>query len=195
MLTPALNTLHPPARRLGWSRRLVLWPLLLGLCLLCMACTPSHDWREVQGEDGSYLAWMPAKSMTQSRPVTLADKEVAMTMTAARVDHVTYAISSARLPDPTQASAVLQQLKTALVSNINGHIVQETALQPGPNGSRMTLEATGAMPGVKKGKVPLVLVAHLIAHQKHIYQLVVVGPETEIEREQIATFLTGFRLR
>lgn len=194
MLTPALNTHSLPARDSVWSRRLILAPLWLTLCLLCAACTPRHDWREVQGQDAGYLAWMPAKPMSQSRPVMLAGKEVVMTMTAAQVDHVTYAISSARLPDPNQAAAVLQQLKTALVTNINGHIVQETALMPGPNGARMTLEATGVMPGVKKGRVPLVLVAHLIAHQAHVYQLVVVGPATDIEREQVTTFLTGFRL-
>ncbi len=195
MLISDLHMSSLSIRRSWLPRRLLSGSFMLLLCLVCIACTPRHDWREVQGKDGTYLAWLPAKPMSQSRPVMLEGSEINMTMTAARVDHMTYAISSAHLPDPTQADAVLQQLKAALVSNINGHIVQETELQPGVTGSRMTLEATGAMPGVKKGKVPLILVAHLIAHQEHIYQLVVVGPETEVEREQIATFLTGFRLR
>lgn len=194
MLIAALNLSSFFTRR-RLSPRLAWGPLGLLLCLACMACTPRHDWREIQGEGGAYRAWLPAKPSTQSQPVVLDGRELTMTMTAARVGQVTYAIGSARLPDPQQAAAVLQQLKAALLGNIDGRIVQETALQPGPAGLRMTLEARGALPGVAADKAPLQLTAQLIAHQDRIYQLVVLGPEPDIEREEVNTFLTGFRLR
>lgn len=64
------------------------------LLALLAGCTPGHDWREVRNSDAAFVVLMPAKPSTLTRQIDLDGVKVSMTMTAAEIDTVTYAVGS-----------------------------------------------------------------------------------------------------
>jgi hypothetical protein len=169
----------------------------VALALTLSACTPKYDWREVRGTNVPFMVMMPAKPATYARPVNLDGLQVTMTMTAAEVDDVTFAIGTAELPNAANAPAALNAMKIALVKNIGGTIKSEQssvlAQSPGTVSSQIDIEATGA-PGGNTGGQPRLLVARFVAIDKRIYQAVVVGREKAVTRDAVDTFLTSFKL-
>lgn len=174
-----LTFTRPPVLRLA---------ALLGAITLA-ACSPKFDWREVRGADAPYVILMPGKPSSASRPINLDGTQVTMTMTAAEVDGVSFALGTAEMPDAAAAQAGVQSMKTAMVRNINGTIVQE---KPSPAGTGIEIEARGAPDGSGGGQ-PRLLFARFIAKDKRIYQAVVVGREKSVSREAVDTFLTSFK--
>jgi hypothetical protein len=108
-----------------------------------------------------------------------------MTMTATEVDDTVYAVGSARLADASQAAAALQAMKTALVKNINGSVKSEK----GSAGS-IDLEASGS--AVSAGQ-PKVLFAHFQSKEPYIYQVIVIGPQKTVTRENVEMFMRSFK--
>ena len=157
--------------------------------LVLVGCTPKYDWREVHGADGSYSIVLPTKPATLARSINLDGAEVAMTMTAAEVDGVTFAVGSAQLADAAAAQAALDKMKTALVKNINGSIKHEKRSSAAEPVAIIDVEANGNRNGQ-----PYLLVAHFAAKDKRAYQVIVVGPEKVVAREAVDTFLTSFKL-
>lgn len=159
-----------------------------GAALAMLGCTPKYDWREVHGADGAYSIILPAKPATFARPINLDGLEVAMTMTAAEVDGVTFAVGTAQLADAAAAQAALDKMKTALVKNINGSIKHEKRSAPPEPVSTIDIEASGNRNGQ-----PYLLVAHFAAKDKRAYQVIVVGREKAVAREAVDIFLTSFK--
>lgn len=153
-----------------------------------LGCAPKYDWREVRGPDGGYSIDLPAKAATFARPINLDGVQLAMTMTAAEVDGVTFAVGHAQLTDASAARAALDKMKTALVKNINGSIQHETRSVPG---TRPTIDIEAS--GNRNGQ-PYLLVARFAANDTHAYQVIVVGREKAVAREAVDTFLTSFKL-
>lgn len=117
-----------------------------------------------------------------------------MTMTAAEVDGVTYAVGTAALPDSETARAALISMKTALVKNINGSIKLEKASEYKSAGiTSIDIDATGAAPSGGASS-SLRLVARFIAKDRQVYQVVMVGRDKSISAEAIDTFFTSFKL-
>lgn len=190
----------PPTNMLTMQNFSLYSPFRLATIVLALAlsaCTPKYDWREVRGTNTPFMVMMPAKPATYTRPVNLDGLQVTMTMTAAEVDDVTFAIGTAELPDAANAPAALNAMKIALVKNIGGTIKSEKssvlAQSPGTVSSQIDIEATGA-PGGNTGGQPRLLVARFVAIDKRIYQAVVVGREKAVTRDAVDTFLTSFKL-
>ncbi|CAN5216465.1 hypothetical protein BH11PSE11_BH11PSE11_09580 [soil metagenome] len=161
----------------------------IGAALMLSACSPRFDWREVHGSDAPWTVLMPAKPLTMSRPVDLGGIKVTMTMTAADVDGVSFALGTAELPDAEKAAAALDVMKTAMVANIQGSIRIEK-LAAGIGGTE--IEAHGKR--ILANRVhDMLLFARFTAKGKRVYQAVVVGPEKTISREAAETFLTSFK--
>lgn len=162
----------------------------LGILALS-ACSPKYDWREVRPNDAHFVVLMPAKPATLSRPVDLGGIPVTMTMTAAEVDGVNFAVGTAELPQASQAPAALNAMKTAMVKNINGSIKHEkpVAGTPANADASIELEASGT---AADGHTRLLL-ARFAASGKRVYQAVVIGREQNISRESAETFLTSFK--
>ena len=99
--------------------------LLLASLAWLQACNPTYNWRETRGPDAPYVVLMPAKPSSHSRPIDLNGIKVTMTMTAAEVDGVTFAVGTAELPDAAQAATALAAMKTAMVRNLAGTVRQE----------------------------------------------------------------------
>lgn len=158
------------------------------------ACTPTYDWREVRGTDAPFVVLLPAKPSTHSRPINLDGIQLTMTMTAAEVDGVTFAVGSASLPDPAPPRDALTAMKTALVKNIDGTVRFEKSSIAADNPAPfINIEAVGTA-GRKVKKHPTLLVARFAAKDRRIYQAVVVGPEDAVSRDAVDTFFTSLKL-
>ncbi|HJV87319.1 MAG TPA: hypothetical protein VJ698_17765 [Noviherbaspirillum sp.] len=159
-------------------------------CITCMlplaACSPKLDWRETRGSNAPFVVLLPAKPASYTRPVNLDGLQVSMTMTAAEVDKVMYAVGSAELPDESQAPKALAAMKTALVHNISGTVRQEKVSPAGSVPMTVDVEATGTESRI--------LIARFLAKDKRIYQVVMLGKEGKVSREAADTFFNSFKL-
>ncbi len=155
------------------------------LLTLLAGCTPGHDWREVRSSDASFSVLMPAKPSTLTRPIDLDGIKVSMTMMAAEIDTVTYAVGSVELADDSAAKIAVLAMKTAMIRNINGTVQHEKSA-----GNMIDLEASGA----PTGGATRLLIARFVSKNQRAYQIIVTGPEKAIAREQVDTFMTSFKL-
>jgi hypothetical protein len=155
------------------------------LLTLLAGCTPGHDWREVRGSDATFAVLMPAKPSTLTRQIDLDGVNVSMTMMAAEIDTVTYAVGSVELADEGAAKIAVLAMKTAMVRNINGTVLHEKSA-----GSTTDLEASGK----SNSGAPRLLIARFVSNNQRAYQIIVTGPAKAIAREQVDTFMTSFKL-
>ncbi|MFC5472890.1 hypothetical protein [Paraherbaspirillum soli] len=168
---------------------------LLAACAVLMlgACSPKFNWREVRASDASYSVLLPAKPSTFSRPIDLGGLPVTMTMTAAKVDDTVFAVGSATLPESAQAQAALVAMQTALVKNINGTLKSEKTTAAAGNtpgwSASIDMEAVGTPTGGK----PQILFGHFVSKGKEVYQVIVIGPEKDVSRENADTFIASFK--
>lgn len=167
-------------------------PLYAACALLLAACSPKYDWREVRGAGAPYTVTLPARPASHARIVDLDGVKVTMTMTAAEADHVTFAVGTADLASPAQAQQAIVAMKTALVRNIGGTLRHEKTAAAGSGPMTIEIEAAGP-PAPATGGQPRLLLARFIAHDKRVYQLVVVGAEKTEAREAADIFFTSFK--
>ncbi|MFT4103097.1 MAG: hypothetical protein QM674_19100 [Burkholderiaceae bacterium] len=76
----------------GWVSRALAFLLVLA------ACTPTFNWREVQAGDDGYRVMLPAKPSHLQRRINLDGLEVEMSMRAAEVEGMSFAVGAIRLP-------------------------------------------------------------------------------------------------
>lgn len=153
------------------------------------ACSPKYNWREAHGEKVQFTVLLPAKPASFSRAIDLNGIPVTMTMTAAEIDGVTFAVGVAELADAAQSTKALESMRTALVNNIGGN-PRETKI-PGSVGLvDRTLDVTAT--GAARGQ-PLLLMARLMAKGKRVYQVLIIGPEKDIGAENAETFFSSFK--
>ena len=158
------------------------------------ACSPTYDWREVRGTDAPFVVLLPAKPATHSRPINLDGIPLVMTMTAAEVNDVTFAVGSAKLPDQAVPQAALNAMKTALLKNIGGTVRHEKSLVVAGNPVPLIeIEAVGS-PGGKGNSQPRILFARFAEKDRRIYQAIVVGREKSVPRDAVDTFFTSLKL-
>jgi hypothetical protein len=170
--------------------------LALAASLLLSACSPKYDWRDYRSPDAPFFAVFPGKPSTHARTIDLDGLKVTMTMTAAEVDGATFAVGSAQVPDAAKAQAAIKAMQVALLKNIGGTVKREktasAARASGPAASRQAsteIEANGTRNGV-----PVLLVGRFIAHDRRIYQVIVLGRSQSIPRDAIDMFLSSFKL-
>jgi hypothetical protein len=167
--------------------------LAVGAVLALCACSPKFNWREVHSKDAPYSVLLPAKPSTFARAIDLDGLPITMTMTAAKVDNAVFAVGSATVPDAAKAQAALIAMKTALVKNINGTVKVEKTTAAASNtqglSASIDVEAVGSTPG----GLPEVLFGHFVSKDKEIYQVIVMGPEKAVSRENVETFISSFK--
>jgi len=168
------------------NARLLAVPLL---ALVLSACDPHYNWRDYRSKDAPYSVLLPGKPATHTRDVRLGELPVRMTMSAAEVDDVVFAVGSAELTDTAQAPAALLAMQTALARNIGATITSQATVADGAQ-TTVSIEAKG----MRNGE-PTLLIGRFIARDRRVYQVVVMGAERHIAREQVATFLDSFKLQ
>lgn len=162
--------------------RSTLAPMLaLVLAATLAGCSPKYDWRDYRSPDAPYSVLFPGKPAKQTRTVKLDQLDASMTMTAADIDGVVFAIGSAQLADAAQAPAALAAMRTAMVNNIGGAITRSTTL---PGGAQ-EVDASGRA---------MRLVGRFITKDRRVYQIVVIGAPQKIEAETVDTFFSSFKL-
>lgn len=168
---------------------------LASACLL-VACSPKFDWRDYRSPDASYTALFPGKPATFSRDVDIKGVKVRMSMAASEIDGATFAVANAEMADATQARAALALMKQAMLNNINGSVDQEkTASASSSNGAASHEQTSIALEahGMKNGK-PVRLVGRFVAQDKRIYQIIAIGDEKHLTRDNIDTFMTSVKV-
>ncbi|TFW10420.1 hypothetical protein E4K72_00890 [Oxalobacteraceae bacterium OM1] len=162
-----------------------LFRLAAPLCaaLLLLACTPTYDWREVHGSNIPFTVVLPAKPATYTRPVNLDGTQVNMTMTAAEADGVIFAVATAEMADAARAQTALEQMKTAMVRNIQGTVRKEKAVAMGDSNA-IEVEAASAQRAMH---------ARFVARGTRIYQVMAMGQPDRLKPEAVETFLTSFK--
>ena len=168
------------------NARLLAVPLL---ALVLSACDPHYNWRDYRSKDAPYSVLLPGKPATHTRDVRLGGLPVRMTMSAAEVDDVVFAVGSAELTETAQAPAALLAMQTALARNIGATITSQATVADGAQ-TTVSIEAKG----MRNGE-PTLLIGRFIARDRRVYQVVVMGAERLIAREQVATFLDSFKLQ
>lgn len=168
----------------------LLAPACAACAFLLAACSPQYNWREVRGTAVPFTVTLPGKPATHARAINLGGQPVTMTMTAAEVDHVTFAVGTVELADAAQAEKAVGAMKTALVNNIGGTLAQEKTVVIG-GAPAIAIEASG--PPAATGGQPRLLLARFMAQGKRAYQLVVLGSEKAGTRDAADIFFTSFK--
>ncbi|HEY4071533.1 MAG TPA: hypothetical protein VGM52_00355 [Herbaspirillum sp.] len=166
-------------------------PQLLLACLLVFlsACSPQYNWREVHGNTVPFTVLLPGKADTFTQSVELNGAQVPMTMTATDVNGVTFAVGTASFADAAAAQSGMNQMKEALIKNINGSTVNSAI--PGTEiagGLSLTLSAVGT----DRGK-PLKMIGHLYNIEKRVYQVIMVGDPKKMPDDASEMFFTSFK--
>ena len=166
-------------------------------CLSLAACSPKFNWRDYSSQDAPFRVMFPDKPATHTRSIDLNGLKVSMTMTAAQVDGSTFAVGTAEAPDAAQAEAALEAMKSALVKNIgakvNSEKVGKASSATGATTSRsaaIDIDASGMQNGV-----PMRLVGHFESRNRRFYQVIIMGKEKELSKENIDMFMSSFKLQ
>jgi hypothetical protein len=162
----------------------------LGAHLLLLAalagCSPDYNWRQVENADAAFAALFPAKPSSHTREINLDGIRTNMSMTAAEVHGVLFAVGSTELSSPALVQPALGAMKTAMVRNIGGTIASDRNV-PGPTPST-EIVANGS----RNGR-PVQLTARFAARNQRVYQAVVIGAPQDVPAEAIDTFLSSFK--
>ena len=180
--------------------RTFTYPTVLAATLFTLtlgACSPQFNWRDYSSEAAPFRVMFPDKPSTHTRKVDLDGLQVEMTMTAAQVNGTTFAVGTAEAPDAASAEKALVAMKTAMVRNIGATIQSEkvgkTSSAIGSAQSQSAAVDIEAR-GVQKGE-PVKLVGHFESRNKRLYQVIVVGKEKELTRENVEMFMSSFKLQ
>lgn len=157
--------------------------LLLSSLLLCTACSPKFDWREVRGSEAPYSVLLPGKPASYSKDMQLAGVSLKMNMQAAEAGGVSFAVGSARVGTPEQAQQVLDAMRAGMIRNIRA---DPAAVQSASGGE---LEVHGTL----QNGTAVLLAGRFVARGPWVYQAVVMGPEKAVSRDVIDTFMTSFK--
>jgi hypothetical protein len=157
--------------------------IAIAMAFTLMACSPKFNWREVRGVDAPFTVLLPAKPASISRETEMSGVKLRMQMTAADAGSISFAVGYTKVDDPAQYAGVLAAMKAGMLKNI-----QASSSKP-LNGSATDIEATGQLQNGQAVK----LVGRFVEHGGWVYQLIVIGKESDLTPLVIDTFLTSFK--
>jgi hypothetical protein len=150
------------------------------VALLCIACSPELDWRELKSDEGRFTALMPAKPRYEARPLTGAPTVVMHLWSA----HAAKSIFGVGYADYPEADArVLDATRDALLNNIRGRLLEEKPLTQGGLAGRALVAEAG----------DTALRARLFVSGSRLYQIAVLGGKNAISTADLELFLSSFR--
>lgn len=160
------------------------------------ACSPKYDWRDFRSKEAPYAVLFPGKPATQTRSISLGVETVNMQMAAAEVDGIMFAVGAAEMADAPKAQAAIAAMKTTMVANIGGTITSEkqasaAAVAGGVSHQQKSIDVEAK--GSRNGE-PMRMVGRFIAKDKRVYQVIVIGREKHMLKDEIDTFMGSFKL-
>lgn len=96
--------------------RALRWVLAAALGL--QACSPALNWRSVPVPEAALQAMLPCKPEQAARTVELAGAAVSLSMLGCDADGATFAVSYARLADPSQVGRALEHWQAATLARL-----------------------------------------------------------------------------
>ena len=174
-------------------RELLVRYLFIALVLLS-ACSPKFDWRDVRGTQAPFTVLMPGKPDILSRQIQLGPESVLMQMTAAQVNGVTFAVGAIHMSDNTQAQAGISLIRQGLLHNLQGKMNHEkysTATLDHKLVFNHEFDASSFATD-QHGSANRI-VGKIIASDAWVFQVMVAGPEKNIDRDSVDTFLSSFK--
>lgn len=164
--------------------------VLIVYCLFTLgACSPAYNWRQISDTRNTFSALLPAKPAEYTRTIMLGDIPVDMTMTAAQVGQVQFAIGTFLLPNALPARRALHLMAEGLRHNINGQ-AQPPLLTLSLPANTIANDITYT--GTYQGKTAH-LFARLIAYNNRIYQILVLSTDGAIDEEQADILVASFK--
>ena len=152
-------------------------------------CSPKFNWRDYASKDAPFQVMFPDKPATHTRSIDLDGMKVDMTMTATQIDSTMFAVGTAQAPDAGKADAALAAMKVALVKNIGATINREKSAKTS-SGASIDIDAAGTQNGT-----PMRLVAHFESRNTRFYQVIVMGKEKDMSKENVEQFMSSFKLQ
>lgn len=173
-------------RRDGFRSGAARWLCAIGL--LAAGCTPSYNWRELVVADGYVRAAFPAKVMSETRTITLADQTLPFTLTMAQVERATFAIGSAPMgkalgEDRGAREAVGRALMRALYVNVGAPVPS-----PLPEFGEEFV-ARGRV-----GQQPTWLLARVWATESMVIEAVATGTDRNLPVDRAEEFVRAVKL-
>ena len=181
------------------SRKGVNSALILLLCSLLCACTPSLNWRQVQLDtaNGSSLkAALPCKPDTATRKQQLGDIQVELSMIGCVANETTFTLSRIPLTNPLDAPKVLTAWQTAAVANVSD---KQVGAKPVPMTAANVAGAGAWPPAARVTLTGPATQAHMLWFAKQtatgvaLYQAALYGKQPS--NEAISTFFESLQLQ
>ena len=97
----------------------------LSVLSILQGCSPTYNWRDVRPDQTPLVALFPCKPEQRARLVSLAQKDVTMTMWGCDADGATFTLAYADMKDLASTGAVLGQWKSATLANLRARSVEE----------------------------------------------------------------------
>ena len=179
-------------------RKLADSALILLLCSLFYACTPTFNWRDVRLEsaDGSALkAALPCKPDTAMRKQQLGDIQVELSMTGCVANETTFTLSRIPVANPLDAPKVLDAWQAAAAANVGAKPLSEPITIASIN-----VAGAGAWPPAARVTLNgATTQAHMLWFAKQtaagvtLYQAAVYGKQ--LSPEAVATFFESLQLQ
>lgn len=175
---------------------LVCQPLFLRIASvfavsLLLACSPSLNWRVVPNTDVGYAATFPDKPAQITRTLDLIGLKVPLTLHAAQVDGLYFAVGTMPLQGDLTGKAqdLSQALAQALANNINAGQAKLKPMQwLGMNVEELT--ASGNLSSGKAGFAQ----ARFFEHRGVLYEVVLMGEGAGADPDVVTQWFTGFNL-
>ena len=185
--------LAAPCYHQGMRKHKLAATLVLAATLLA-GCNPTYNWRDYSSPDAPYRVMFPAKPASHTRSVDLNGTKVEMTMTAAEVEGVMFAVGTGIAEDAAGAQAAVDAMKTAMLRNIEATVERESASaassgNPDTARKSIDIDATGSGNGG-----PMKLIGHFESRGKRFYQVIVLGKDKAVPAEQSEQFMKSFTL-
>lgn len=173
---------------LGQSRAIFI--SLFALFALA-ACSPQLNWRTVPNSDVGYMATFPDKPELVTRTLDLIALQVPLTLHAAQVDGLYFAVGTVPLQGDLQIQSVA--LRDALAQAVANNI---SAPKPELNQVQwlgkpvQEMIATGTLPNGEAAFAH----ARFFEHQGVLYEVLMMGPGQQANPDALTSWFSGFSL-
>lgn len=161
------------------------------MLLVTAACSPTFNWRVIPNTDIGYQATFPDKPVTATREIALAGHTVPLTLQAAVVNDIYFAVGTVPLTNEwaDKAQDLQLALAEALSRNVNVTFERPKSLvwQGKP---ALESDVIGKIPDGKKIRA----VGRFLQYNGHVIEVLVMGPEGEVTELELTQFIGGFSL-
>lgn len=169
-----------------------MWLATLSMLVLALAaCSPAFNWRVVPNTDVGYRATFPDKPVSITRTLQLAGLPMPLTLQAAKVKDVYFAVGYVPLVDElaNKQRTVEEALIAAFTNNLG---VGEAEPKPVTWIGREVREIE--LSELMLGQQKMTAIGRFFPYKNHQIEVLLIGPSENITDLEITQFFSGFSL-